>query len=275
MPVLARLTGMRAMIAPTAAALALHECAHLAAARIFRAEIAEIHLMPFGGSIRLENPYLLRSGQLIGIAAAGPAGNLIGTICAAAMVHFGILTPRAAAQFIRAGTVLMLFNLFPAMPLDGGRIAYAVLQGITGRRRALGVCLWIGRGASIALLAAFCAGLIREGSANITLIMAALLLFTAGRDEYAALNLSEAMRFARSDRKSPRPARIYQLDEGARARDALRLLHPREDAWFVLTRRGRPYAAIDSEGLMLEMQNGGTLQSALRDFPAMRLSMPL
>ncbi len=274
MPILARLTGMRGMIIPAAAALSMHECAHLIAARALRADIAEIRLMPFGGSIRLENVYMLRPAQIIGIAAAGPAGNLIGTICAAAMVHFGILPPRFAAEFIRISWVLMLFNLFPAMPLDGGRIAHALLQSLCGRRRALKICLWIGYGASAALSAAFCAGLIRGGSANITLIMAAVLLFAAGRDECAALNLAEAMRFARRNRKGPRPARIYQLDEGTAARDALRLLHPREDAWFVLMRRGRPYAAIDGDGLMMGIENGSTLQSALRDFPAMRLGMP-
>ena len=65
------------------------------------------------------------------------------------------------------------------------------------------------------------------------------------------------------------------LDEGMTARDALRLVHPKEDAWFVLLRRGRPYAAIDADGLMLKIQNGGALQSPLRDFPAMRLIMPM
>ena len=112
MPVLARLLGLRAMIAPTAFALTLHELAHLICARMLRAQIAEIRLMPFGGSIRLENPYLLRPVQIMLIAAAGPAGNLAGTICAAAAAHFHLLSPRIAAQFIQASTILMLFNLF-------------------------------------------------------------------------------------------------------------------------------------------------------------------
>lgn len=275
MPVLARLLGLRAMIAPTAFALTLHELAHLICARMLRAQIAEIRLMPFGGSIRLENPYLLRPVQIMLIAAAGPAGNLVGTICAAAAAHFHLLSPRIAAQFIQASTILMLFNLFPALPLDGGRIAHAALQSRFGRRRALKICLGVSAGTSIALTAAFGAGLIRTGSANITLILSALLLFTAGRDEYTALNLAEAMRFVRKDEKSPRPARIYQLDEDMPARDALRLVHPKEDAWFVLLRRGRPYAAIDADGLMLKIQNGTAVQSPLRDFPAMRLILPV
>ena len=73
MPVLARLLGLRATIAPIAFALTLHELSHLIAARALRAHIQEIRLMPFGGSIRLENPYLLRPMQVILIAAAGPA----------------------------------------------------------------------------------------------------------------------------------------------------------------------------------------------------------
>lgn len=275
MPPLARLLGLRAMIAPIAFALTLHELSHLIAARALRVHIAEIRLMPFGGSIRLENPYLLQPMQIILIAAAGPAGNLGGTICAAAAAHLHMLPARIAAQCIRAGTVLMLFNLIPALPLDGGRILHAVLQRRLGRRRALQICIGVGVGLSIALTAAFIAGLLRDGSANITLILSAILLFTAGRDEYTALNLAEAMRFVRRDAKSPRPARIYQLDEGLTARDALRLVHPQEDAWFVLLRRGRPYAAIDADGLMQKLQNGAALQSALRDFPAMRLIMPV
>ena len=275
MPVLARLLGLRAMIAPIAFALGLHELAHLIAARALRAQIAEIRLMPFGGSIQLENPYLLRPMQIMLIAAAGPAGNLAGAICAAAAVHFHMLAPRIAAQFIQASAMLMLFNLFPALPLDGGRIAHAALQNRFGRRRALKICLAVSVGTSAALAIIFIAGLIQTGSANVTLILSAILLFSAGRDEYTALNLAEAMRFVRRDEKSPRPARIYQLDEGTTARDALRLMHPKEDAWFVLLRRGRPYAAIDADGLMLKIQNGGALQSPLRDYPAMRLIMPM
>ena len=275
MPVLARLLGLRAMIAPVAFALTLHELAHMIVARALRAQIAEIRLMPFGGSIRLENPYLLRPVQIMLIAAAGPAGNLAGTICAAAAAHFHLIAPRIAAQFIQASTMLMLFNLFPALPLDGGRIAHAALQSRFGCRRALKICLAVSAGTSCTLGIAFIAGLIRTGSANITLILSAILLFTAGRDEYTALNLAEAMRFVRRDKKSPRPVRIFQLDEGTAARDALRLTHPKEDAWFVLLRRGRPYAAIDADGLILKIQDGGALQSALRDFPTMPLIMPM
>ena len=67
------------------AALCCHECAHLLAARWLGVGISSLQLMPFGGAIALDNPYVLTRGQLLGVAAGGPAGSLLALICAAAL----------------------------------------------------------------------------------------------------------------------------------------------------------------------------------------------
>lgn len=64
-PLLAMKLGMQGDILPLLIALWIHESAHLIAACIARIGIAEIRIMPFGGSMRMENPYHVNPARLI------------------------------------------------------------------------------------------------------------------------------------------------------------------------------------------------------------------
>ncbi len=124
-------------------ALAVHEAGHWFAATGMRMRVEEVELTPFGGVMTL--PFLeseppLRAGLL---AAAGPAASLLACVFASALTQWGWLTVLQARPFFRASAALLLFNLLPALPLDGGRVLravcrqkcerpLAVLGGVTG-----------------------------------------------------------------------------------------------------------------------------------------------
>ncbi|MDP1527141.1 MAG: site-2 protease family protein [Rhodocyclaceae bacterium] len=74
--------------------------------------------------------------DMLWVAAAGPAANLFMALCWAAMLKMAVSMPENAyslplAEMARAGinvnAVLMLLNLLPLPPLDGGRIAVSLL----------------------------------------------------------------------------------------------------------------------------------------------------
>ncbi|MFZ5508711.1 MAG: site-2 protease family protein [Pseudomonadota bacterium] len=74
--------------------------------------------------------------DMLWVAAAGPGANLVMAMAWALLLKFALATPdsmyaEAMAQMALAGieinSVLMLLNLLPIPPLDGGRIAVSLL----------------------------------------------------------------------------------------------------------------------------------------------------
>lgn len=275
-PLLARRLGLRGGMGALAIALGAHELAHLAAARAARVGIREIRLTPFGGSAQIENPYRLSPAQLAAVAAAGPCANLLLALASAALAQWAIISPGAAARAARANLTLALFNLIPALPLDGGRMLYALLQHPLGERRAQSLGAWLGHALAAALIAAGIAGGFARGKWNLTFFLVAAFLIASARDERDALGASGAIRLeeALETDSEPRPARIYQLDANTSAARALSLIRPRERAWFVLTRGGRPEGLLDGGTLMRHILAGAPPDSPIGALRGLKLCAP-
>jgi Zn-dependent protease len=151
---------------PALLAITLHEAAHGYAAEVFGDDTARVmgrislnpfrHIDPFGTIIlpgllllarapflfgfakpvpvnfgRLRNP----RRDMIFVAAAGPAMNLLLALLAAFLYHgVGLLpdgvAPWAAHNLVNAielNVILAVFNMLPIPPLDGGRVAVGLL----------------------------------------------------------------------------------------------------------------------------------------------------
>lgn len=105
----------------------IHEAGHVAAALAMGGTIAELRLLPFGVSMRLEGGLLLGYRRDAIIALSGPAANLLALGAFAAAARVMSAPPRLFAYFILADLGLCLVNLIPALPLDGGRALEALL----------------------------------------------------------------------------------------------------------------------------------------------------
>jgi Zn-dependent protease len=153
------------------ASLIAHELGHALVARRNGIEIDGIDLWLLGGLARFKQDS--RSpGQEFAIAAAGPAVSLLLALVFAglslavagtddaldvALLRNGVdvSPPLALLVFLAEMNVwLFLFNLIPAFPLDGGRIARAAVWKLTGdRNRATRVSANFGQFAGYALIA--------------------------------------------------------------------------------------------------------------------------
>jgi Zn-dependent protease/CBS domain-containing protein len=119
------------------ASLILHELSHSLVARSHGLNVGGITLFIFGGVAELEEePHDPKSE--FQIAVAGPLMSLL----LAGMFYFAATLLGGSPDNNIAGSVLgylalinlvlAVFNLFPAFPLDGGRMLRAVIWGVTG-----------------------------------------------------------------------------------------------------------------------------------------------
>jgi Zn-dependent protease len=171
------------------ASLIMHELGHALVARREGIEIAGIDLWFFGGIARMtrlpDTP-----GAELKIAAAGPLATLaVVLVCGGAGIlldgsHFFHVLDYSAARadggllvlgwLANINALILLFNLVPAYPLDGGRIAQAIAWRATGdRNRGTRFSARIGQGFAY-LLGGFGALLLLSGTSAFGLWMLAI-----------------------------------------------------------------------------------------------------
>lgn len=269
MPLLAAHLGLHGDIAALMLALWMHEIAHIFAARMAGVRIVEICLMPFGGSAQMENPYQLPSYRIIPVAAAGPGANLALAMLIAFAAHWSWIGVELARACIQPNLLLLLFNLLPALPLDGGRMLYAVLERPLGEERALRIGLYLGRLLAFALFACAVAGGMRTGCWNITLMLAAIFILASERDERNALLKSRATRMEEQLRtpSAPQIVRLYQADVQTPLQSALSLLRAQEGTWFLLLQNGRPQRLLDGRNIVSFLLKHNAPETTLGELP--------
>jgi len=148
--------------------IALHELGHAVVARRNGVEVLGIDLWVFGGLAKLSRDSQ-SPGEEFRIAAAGPAVTLLITILATAGVALlshpdwsvnlfaesddstPVLALLGWLALVNGG--LLVFNLVPGFPLDGGRIARAIAWKVTGdRHRATRLAGRLGQGFAYILI---------------------------------------------------------------------------------------------------------------------------
>jgi len=180
----------------------MHEYGHALMARRFHIKTRDIIITPIGGIARLEG-MPKRPVQELLVAFAGPFVNLF-----LALIFFGVLYAMETEDFFlrekesievltdpvgfifliaMMNTILFVFNLFPAYPMDGGRILRALLSMKMSRRKATIIAANVGRVLSI--------GFIIFGAYNrmITLLFIGIFIYFVATREYqmARVQLSE------------------------------------------------------------------------------------
>ena len=136
----------------------LHELGHVFAARRYGVKTRDVTLWPFGGISSMERMPDKPSEELI-VAVAGPAVNV--AIAAVLILWLG---PRfdlenltkiedpvvsLAVKLAAANIILVVFNLIPAFPMDGGRVLRALLAKRTSYLQATEMAATVGKGMAL------------------------------------------------------------------------------------------------------------------------------
>lgn len=148
-----------------------HELTHAAVARERDIQVLDVTLSPLAGVARIEQASANPRDELY-IALAGPSANLAIFMLLAPLVSlFGIAGGTeslfsagvrfqniSVSSMISAVAItnlgLMLFNMLPAFPLDGGRVLRAFLATRFGRTTATTIASRIGYGFAVLLILA-------------------------------------------------------------------------------------------------------------------------
>jgi stage IV sporulation protein FB len=109
--------------------LIVHEVGHLMAAWFVKVKVKRCVIMPYGGEIELEGGASLNPKKQLIIAIGGP----IATCCC--LLVAPILDPLFAEPFIKIQLILLIINLIPIWPLDGGRIVFSFILMFSKKSR--------------------------------------------------------------------------------------------------------------------------------------------
>jgi Zn-dependent protease len=176
----------------------IHELGHALAARAYGVKTLRITLWFLGGVAQLDDLPRKRGAEAV-VAIVGPITSAL-----LSLVLAGLLRAEAVAgglafvvsylAITNAG--LALFNLLPALPLDGGRVLRSLLALPLGDARATAAASAVGRAVAIAL------GIYGFLTFQVFLLAIAFFIDAAGRAEVGA-------------------ARARRAFEGRRVRDAM------------------------------------------------------
>lgn len=173
----------------------LHEFGHIWAARRYGIRTPDVTLLPIGGVASMER-MPEKPSQEIAVALAGPAVNAVIALVLIAVlglrfdpvqVSLAALQSTFLAQVAIANVVLLVFNLIPAFPMDGGRVLRALLAMWLGYARGTKVAARIGQ-----VLAVVFAILGFMG--NPLLVLIAIFIFLGAAGEAGYVEVREATR---------------------------------------------------------------------------------
>ena len=180
----------------------LHEFGHLLAGLLLGMKPEKMEIMPYGVSISFQltpkdyNKKIKRGNQLelkkIIVALAGPITNVIIMIIVSQMNMNVVST----LMILYANLLLILFNLLPIYPLDGGRVIKGILHICLGKVKSEKYTNHISF--VTLLIVTFISSIVIYQAENIAIFLIVLVLWGI---------------FIREDRIYARKSKIYKLLE--------------------------------------------------------------
>jgi len=244
-----------ALVIAVFACVVAHEFGHALAARRYGIETPDITLLPIGGLARLSR------------IPENPTEEIVIAIDPMAVAEIENPEPGFLVQLAAVNLFLVIFNLIPAFPMDGGRVLRAALTYGMGRRRATEIASRIGQGL------AFVFGFVGLMSGNAILVFIAIFVFLAASGEAGEVSMRAAVRNVTVDRAMVRQFETLgtqaTVDEAADA-----LIRTTQREFPVVDGGGRLRGFLDRDGMIRSMKDTGAhtpvIEVMRRDGPTIR-----
>lgn len=235
----------------------LHELGHALAAKAYGIPTVDITLYPIGGIARMERMPEKPAQELV-VAIAGPLVNVViiivlGLVLLATGELSGaaILNPSTFLQFLFTTNIYMVvFNLIPAFPLDGGRVLRALLATRMEYAQATKLAASIGQGLALAL------GIFGAFTGWFLLILIAIFIYMAAESEAAIVQMRSVT--AGLPVSSAMMTRFDTLDHRSTLNQAIDvLLGTSQHEFPVLDDNGGFAGLLTKHDLLVALRNSG------------------
>lgn len=237
----------------------LHEFGHALTAQYYGINTRDITLLPIGGIASLERMpddpkkefWITFFGPFVNLFLASVTGILIflGDTHYFQIDLFNDLTswPDVASSLFMANLGLLLFNLIPAFPMDGGRILRSLLSMRMGRTTATRIATVIGRVFAVCFV---------------------VFGLYSGAPVFAIIGLFIFMAAGAEARVVQQKANVQALRVGQRVRTDIPRMAPSatvQDAWNAITMIDQHVVLVMDQGLFRGLVMKEDLRLALGD----------
>lgn len=247
------LTGHGAMMLTGIGSILLHEAAHALAAIALGGGPQEMELTPLGMLLRLEDDERLPPLRRFAVLLAGPAMTLLLCVASVLLTGWGWL-PRPVGRMIFAGNAaLLLVNLLPSTPLDGGRLLALALSTWLPPVRVRSILRVCGTVTGLALIGLNVYVCVTHGGWNLSLCLIGCFLMygaavgstTAAMSEWRGL----VDRRIALEKRGVMPCRWITVDRLCTLRRAVQALHPGAKT-MLLVPSGDGYRSVSEDELI-------------------------
>lgn len=106
----------------------IHEMGHAAAASFFSWRIKKITLLPFGGVAEMDEHGNRPLKEEAIVVIAGPVQHIWMVALAYGLLSLNLISEDFYNLFLSYNLMILVFNLFPVWPLDGGKLVFMLLS---------------------------------------------------------------------------------------------------------------------------------------------------
>lgn len=249
------LVGNLARVLITFSVVFLHELGHVLMAYHYQIKIKKIEILPFGGVAELKDSFEVDPKIERKVALAGPLVNLGLVLLTSLLIRYDFLNNKAALFFITCNLGIGLFNLLPALPLDGGRILRASIASFYGYWKATHYTLRITQVFAVLMgVLAFISWFMGQTS-MITLVIAFFVYFAALKEEEQSIYVLIKYLTRKKEKLISLkivPGQQYIVLGETRISKLLKIIHPTTFTQFLVYDRDYQFLGILNENKVVD-----------------------